>query len=63
MGDGVFGVSGGLARMIQDTNEAGEYRFEGKMYVDGKLIAIDHAATLEEVEDKQRKFAEYKGLL
>jgi hypothetical protein len=61
--EGVFAGVGGLARMVEETEHSGGFKFEGKMYLDGRLVSIDHGASRKQVEDAQRIYAEYRGWL
>jgi hypothetical protein len=50
-----------LEREIYRTDEVDDYRYEGTMTVDGKLVAKDHGYTYYEVAEKQRAYAEWRG--
>jgi hypothetical protein len=49
--------------MVFETEHSGDFKFKGEMYYGGRLVAVDHASTREEVEEKQRRYAEYRGWL
>jgi hypothetical protein len=60
---GLVPLSEKLTRTVEETEHTGGFKFEGKMYLDGRLVSIDHGASRKQVEDAQRIYAEYRGWL